>query len=337
MAKHRCTQCERYVCDNPRCQLDDSNHCGTCRYQQAITPQVTTEPDSDHCKGIDAAFASILAKRRRQEEERTPRSATLNNNTNTTTEATPTSRPAPIAPWDDENAPIDFPPDDDPQMEGPALENSNSTAPYRRQSNAIRARIIRHNRMARAARKHLIERDKKRAINLLASPNNAVPASAPCSGIGSGHRPFAVGPILFCKICGATKSRSQGKRLARPCRGWAPPGTLATTRARLQGRNYAFYKDLTSPQTVVNPVVTPASDDVRTLPLVPSPPPAPPPIRLTRTSVVNAHLPRNHHRTTQVPAESVYSCRDDSDNLLPKAKRCRIRGKQAPGSTQLGS
>ena len=106
----------------------------------------------------------------------------------------------------------------------------------------------------RSIRKRTLEQDRNRATRLQAVHDYIPEACAPDAGIGIGHRAFAVGQILFCKICGATKSRSGGSRLARPCRGWAPRGTLATIRARLQGRNCGFYRDTFQRSSVVTPV-----------------------------------------------------------------------------------
>ena len=309
----RCARCERFVCNKLRCRPGRTNQCGTCRYQLAIPPQETTDTNTDHCRGIDAAFARIYAERRRLEEHPHEQVAP-DNTTSTTAENVYTHPPAPVAPWDDEDAPADYPSGDEDPAGDPTNDNLASNAPPRRQPTAIRARIIRQNRIARAARKIKLEQDRNRAIRLLANPNHGAVASTPHLGIGSGHRTFTIGPILFCRICGATKARSQGNRLARPCRGWAPPGTRATIRARLQGRNYAVYKGLTRHHTKVIPVGNsrPPADYERS------------------TSVMNAHFPRHHHADSQC-----YS-RDFSGAVLPKAKRLRIRGKQTPGESQSG-
>jgi hypothetical protein len=66
----------------------------------------------------------------------------------------------------------------------------------------------------------------------------------PLAVVGEGHTCFALGPIIFCKICGGTRS-SSGNLLNRACRGWAPPGTMGHVKALLKGRPCSgFYRKL---------------------------------------------------------------------------------------------
>ena len=284
------------MCGEGGCSINDTNQCGTCRYQLASPPPEADIRSSDHARGIDAAFARIFAKRRRQEVERTPQPTPPPHISNDTETMPTNTHHAPIARWDDEDATADLPsdsgdPEDDHTNEGPPNN------PHRRkQPIAIRARIIRLNRIAQATRKRQIGLDRNRAIRMLATFNATTEASAPLTGIGKGHRTYAVGPILFCRICGATKSRSTGSRLARPCRGWAPPGTRATISARLQGRNYAFYKGMTRHLMSVTPVgnrASSAAGDPTPPPVARIPTPTTRPISITRMTEVNAHIPRS--------------------------------------------
>ena len=321
----RCPKCERFVCDNLNCNIDDTNHCGTCRYHCTLQTHGDANTDTDHSKGIDTAFSRFYAKRQRQATHHPPchnlpDHTTKNNATaNGTSVGETTTLPlTPVAPWDDPDAPVDLPPDDE-DLAGEPHPDEPAEAHPRRQPTAIRARIIRHNREARAARKSKIKHDRDRAVRLLATPSPVAAVTAPAQGIGKGHRTYINGPILFCRVCGATKTHSQGKRLAQQCRGWAPPGTRATIRARLRGRNYAFYSGLTSHSSAVIPVggghlphaPAPAA------PPAPAPPPAAPVIRLTRFSVVNAHLPRTHHVQPEDPSDPTASSGDSFDPLLP--------------------
>ena len=182
---------------------------------------------------------------------------------------------------------------EEPSPEGPPPHVNQQ----RRQPPAVRARLIRHNRFLRNTRKRKLHLDRNLATARQAANSLNPVAAAPHGGIGRGHRTFTIGPILFCKICGATKTFSGGGRLARPCRGWAPKRTLATTRARLQGRNYAFYRDLVLHSATVHP--TGDYDSLSRLPTntvsSPSCTPThttrpPTPIRLARVPVLNAHL-----------------------------------------------
>lgn len=50
------------------------------------------------------------------------------------------------------------------------------------------------------------------------------------------HHLFTLGPILFCRRCGAVKSVSSGHSISRPCRGWAPKGTQILVKSLLKGK-----------------------------------------------------------------------------------------------------
>ena len=88
---------------------------------------------------------------------------------------------------------------------------------------SVRRRIILHNRQLRKQRKHYIQQGRNRAITLMTTQGTAPAANLPHEGLGKGHVIYTVGPMTFCRICGAIKTVSKGKRLTEPCRGWAPP------------------------------------------------------------------------------------------------------------------
>ena len=305
----RCVKCERFVCTSSQCACDGAMRCGTCRYQANHTVDAALTLDADHCRNVDAAFQRIRAARSRSAPPATPMAhLDCSDHPSHTTTLTTGATVPPLAPWGDEDAPADTP------SEGALEEGGHPDASQRRRQPVhIRARIIRLNRSARASRKRQIEQDSARAITMLTRASHANTATAPTAGIGRGHLPFTIGPILFCKICGATKSRSQGSRLARPCRGWAPPGTRTAIKYRMRGQTYAFYRNVVSNnQGRVAPVPTaylPATTTGRPMPTVPTPPPTPPrrPIRLTRINVLNAHLPLPHHPPGEPAAVSQVS------------------------------
>ena len=135
--------------------------------------------------------------------------------------------------------------------------------------------------------------------------------------------------MLFCKICGATKSHSRGSNLAQPCRGWAPPGTRATIRARLQGRSYGFFRGLDQSPCQGHNTGQPSASVPTSLP-EPTAIHHVSPIRLTRIPVVNAHLSRQGGNPSEAPTNEMYSGSQLVAAPLPKAKRLRLWGKQAP-------
>ena len=109
---------------------------------------------------------------------------------------------------------------------------------------ATRARLVRHYRSLRKARKRQIAADHARAAHAFTVQGAAPDASTPSAGLGTGHVIYTIGPITFCKLCGATKSLSEGSRLAKPCRRWAPKGTRAVIMARLRGKTFGFYRSI---------------------------------------------------------------------------------------------
>ena len=118
-------------------------------------------------------------------------------------------------------------------------------------------------------------------------------APAHATVVGVGHLAYTIGPITFCKRCGATKSLSQGLSLRRPCRRWAPPGTRSCIKSLLRGKPQPFYRRIL--QNAAVPVrrlrgkTTPAPRYVipQHLQAHDDPPTTPPPrpIRITRHTV----------------------------------------------------
>ena len=105
--------------------------------------------------------------------------------------------------WDDPEAtpdpPCPSPPDGDDHTPTPAAT--------RKMSILQRARLILFNRQQRKHRHAVITAARQSAIRHSAAfqPFTLAPAP-PSNGIGAGHEAFNLGPITFCRRCGATKS-----------------------------------------------------------------------------------------------------------------------------------
>ena len=130
-----------------------------------------------------------------------------------------TSGHRPPADWDNPDA-TPNPPDTDSPSED-QLHPPPTAA--RRMPILQRARLILYNRQQRKLRLAYIRATRlaaaKRSANF--QPFSLTPARSGAD-IGEGHSAFTLGPITFCRRCGATKSLSQGLSIKRPCRRWAP-------------------------------------------------------------------------------------------------------------------
>jgi hypothetical protein len=108
-----------------------------------------------------------------------------------------------------------------------------------------RRRLIQFHRIQRAANARALHRHRTWAINTRAFQPLTLAPQAPQAGGHQTHSIFALGPILFCKRCGATKSFSGGSSLSRPCRRWAPAGTRGLITAFLKGKAPTpFYRNI---------------------------------------------------------------------------------------------
>ena len=170
-----------------------------------------------------------------------------------------------------------------------------------------RARLIQFNRQQRKHRHAVITTARQSAIRHSAAfqPFTLAPAP-PSNGIGAGHEAFNLGPITFCRRCGATKSLSQGHSLRRPCRRWAPLGTRAQVKCLLQGRPPPFYRrilrEATIPVKRLRQKTAPSPRFVIPTHLrhhdAPPAAPPPPPIELSRHTV---HLGASCTLNTSTP------------------------------------
>jgi ribonuclease HI len=108
----------------------------------------------------------------------------------------------------------------------------------------VRNRIIKLRAKERVARNRAEIDMQKQAVRWRAFRTVEAAPSKGISGLGEGHTCFALGPIIFCKVCGGTRS-SSGILLKRACRGWGPPGTMCNVKALLKGRPCSgFYRKL---------------------------------------------------------------------------------------------
>ena len=141
--------------------------------------------------------------------------------------------------WDDPEA-SPMPTDSTPPEEGPPHPPS---AAARRMPLLQRARLILYNRHQRKLRLAYIRATRRSAAKRSANfqPFSLAPAHD-STNIGEGHSAFTLGPITFCRRCGATKSLSQGLSIKRPCRRWAPLGSRNKVKALLAGRPPPFYR-----------------------------------------------------------------------------------------------
>ena len=103
-------------------------------------------------------------------------------------------------------------------------------------------RLINFNRLSRKRRAAFIRCARHRAIRQAAFQPITMALAPDPQGIGTGHECLTLGPIMFCKRCGATKSRSQGRLLKRSCRRWAPLGTRRLIYGLMRGKPNAFYR-----------------------------------------------------------------------------------------------
>ena len=155
------------------------------------------------------------------------------------TAPTPSPPAAPLFDWDNPDA------NDAHLSPTPSTPDGNEPAPIpacRRMSAAQRTRLICYNRQQRRQRAAAINDVCRRVIRHSAAFRPFSLAPAPPGNIGVGHSAYTLGPITFCKRCGATKSLSQGMSLQRPCRRWAPAGTRAGIKTLLRGKPQPFYQ-----------------------------------------------------------------------------------------------
>jgi hypothetical protein len=141
----------------------------------------------------------------------------------------------------------DVNPLDDP--EGRALEEEEDLPAVeakakRKMPQRVRDRLIRLRAKERAVRQRTMTSLQKRALQWHAFRTvEAVPTHG-LSGLGDGHTCFALGPIVFCKVCGGTRS-TKGNLLRKACRGWAPAGAKSHINAMMKGRPCSgFYRKL---------------------------------------------------------------------------------------------
>jgi hypothetical protein len=130
---------------------------------------------------------------------------------------------------------------------------------------------------------------------------------------------FTVGPIIFCKKCGATKSHSSGTSLARPCRRWAPPGTQGLIKSFLKGKApNKFYREVlrnaTLPvkrlRTKTRPTPKLVIPSHLIQPNSPTNTPSRPPIRITTHTVLQGSV-------FQLPTTGVHHNADPSPTTSP--------------------
>ena len=123
-------------------------------------------------------------------------------------------------------------------------EPPNADNQPRRMSARVRARLILLNRQRRKHRRNFITCHQQFAVRSAAFRSFALAPAAPAPNIGLGHECYTIGCIVFCRRCGATRSYSQGLRLTRPCRRWAPFGTRCHVSALMRGKPNHFYRQI---------------------------------------------------------------------------------------------
>jgi hypothetical protein len=228
-------------------------------------------------------------------------------NPNGTNNSSCPNHPPPQLPWDDPNRDPSLPSDDEcpPQFTEPPEEGFDTTQEanthtsnkqHPKMPHQIRTRLIQHHRLLRKQRRTFIAYHQNASIKQNTFNTFTLTPSAPSAGTDSTHNTFTLGPILFCKICGATKATSQGLSLSRICRGWAPPGTQAHVKSLLRGRPSQFYRNLlhqaATPRKRLHTKTTPTPKLIipRHLKYCPPTPPAPTRISLTRSTVLGNHI-----------------------------------------------
>ena len=163
--------------------------------------------------------------------------------------------PAPtIHAWDDPDATMDDPDSQTPAAtsSGPRASPSDDDPPARRRMPwRIRQRLIQRHRRLRTAYAHATAHNRQWATRANAFHPITLAPFPPERGFGPDHLLFSLGPIIFCRRCGATKSLSAGHSLQRPCRRWAPKGTLGGIRCLLRGKApNKFYRDILASATL---------------------------------------------------------------------------------------
>ena len=150
--------------------------------------------------------------------------------------------------WDNPDATPDDPDSQPTLAQSPpphTPSNDNGQPPRRRMPLRIRQRLIQHHRQLRTASARTTAHNRQWATRANAFQSFTLAPVPPACGFGPDHCLFSLGPIIFCRRCGATKSLSQGRSLQRPCRRWAPKGTIGLIRTLLRGKApNKFYRDL---------------------------------------------------------------------------------------------
>ena len=88
----------------------------------------------------------------------------------------------------------------------PGLDSTEEVVAKRKMSQRVRNRIIKLRAKQSVARNRVEKCQQKQAVCWRAFRTDEVVPSIGCRGLGEGHTCFALGPIIFCKICGGTKS-----------------------------------------------------------------------------------------------------------------------------------